>query len=93
MSETLDSVPVSARDFLGNLITATDTIVYPVRRGSQMWMNRLVVQAVRDTDAGVRVTGVNDAGRPIQIQNLTNVIVVTSLLPENTDRGDAPEVN
>lgn len=83
MSESPESVPVSAKDFLGNPINAADTIIYPVRRGSHMWLNKLLVQAVRDTDNGIRVSGLNSAGRPVQIQNLTNVIVVTGILPEN----------
>ncbi len=82
MSEPNESAPVSARDFLGNPINSADTIVYAVRRGSKLWLKRLVVQSVRDTSAGVRVSGVNDAGRPVSIKNLENTVVVTGVLPE-----------
>jgi hypothetical protein len=77
----MESTPVVANDFLGNPIKATDTIVYPVRRKSRMWMKRLIVQAVRDTGRGVRVTGRNEAGNPVSLQNVENCIVVTACLP------------
>jgi len=80
MSQPIDSVPVGAKDFLGNDINTTDTIVYPVRRGSQMWLKKLVVDAVRDTGNGVRVTGRNAAGNPVSIQNVQNCVVVTVCL-------------
>ena len=81
MSQPEESTPVSAQDFLGNPIQATDTIVYPVRRGSAMWLKSLVVDAVRDTSNGVRVSGRNAAGNPVSIQNISNCVVVTSCLP------------
>ncbi len=82
MSHPPESTPVTAKDFLGNSIKATDTIVYPVRRGSSMWMKKLVVDAVRDTANGVRVSGRNEAGNPVSIQNVQNCVVVTSCLLE-----------
>jgi len=81
MSQPIDSIPVSAQDFLGNEIKVTDTIAYPVRRGSEMWMKKLVVDAVRNTGNGVRVTGRNDSGNPVSIQNVHNCVVVTGCLP------------
>jgi hypothetical protein len=50
------------KDFLGQDICAGQTIVYPGRKGSRMWMNRAIVQEVlydgirvqRD-DGGLRV--------------------------------------
>ncbi len=68
--------PVTADDFLGKAIKAGDTICYPVRRGSSMWLKKLVVQAVRDTPRGPCVSGTNDAGRSIVIYNLDNCVVV-----------------
>ncbi len=82
MSEPNESAPVRAEDFLGNPIESGDTIVYAVRRGSKMWMKRLVVQAVRNSASGIRVSGVNEAGRPVSIKNLVNVVVVTGVLQE-----------
>ena len=80
MSQPMESTPVSALDYLGNKITVQDTIVYPVRRGSAMWMKKLIVDAVRDTTNGVRVSGRNEAGNPVSIQNIQNCVVVTKCL-------------
>jgi len=80
MSQPPESTPVTALDYLGNPITVKDTIVYPVRRGSAMWMKKLIVDAVRDTTNGVRVSGRNDAGNPVSIQNIQNCVVVTKCL-------------
>ncbi len=77
MSEPMETTPVTALDYLGNQIKAKDTIVYPVRRGSNMWLKKLVVQAVRDTGRGVRVSGTNEAGNPVSIQNIQNCVVVS----------------
>ncbi len=82
MSNPMESVPVTALDFRGNQIKAGDTIVYPVRRKSSMWLKTLLVQAVRDTTNGVRVSGTNEAGNPVSIQNIQNCIVVPALPKE-----------
>jgi hypothetical protein len=58
-------------DFLGREIKAGDTIVYPVRRGSSMWLNKLTVtQAQPDS-----LTGLNPDGRWVTVKNLKNVVV------------------
>jgi hypothetical protein len=80
MSEPLESVRVEAKDFLGNSIEVNDTIIYPVRRGSSMWMKKLKVLAVRSTANGVRVSGTNESGHPVSIQNVHNCTVVTKCL-------------
>jgi len=77
MSEPMETTPVTALDYLGNQIKVKDTIVYPVRRGSNMWLKKLVVDAVRDTGRGVRVSGRNEAGNPVSIQNVQNCVVVS----------------
>ena len=61
-----------SRDFLGRAIVAGNTIVYPVRRGSSMWLNKLVVT---QADAE-HVTGLNSSGRWITVRNLQNCVVV-----------------
>ncbi len=76
MSSPMESTPVTAFDFLGKRIKAGDTIVYPVRRKSQMWLKKLAVKAVRETTNGVRVSGTNDSGNPVSIQNIQNCIIV-----------------
>ncbi len=77
MSKPLETTPTEAVDFLGHQIIAGNLIVYPVRRGSEMWMNKLRVEAIRDTPRGKSVSGTNDSGRRITIRNLTNCVVVT----------------
>jgi len=77
MSKPLETTPTEAVDFLGHPIGAGDLIVYPVRRGSEMWMNKLRVEAVRDTPRGKSISGTNDSGRRITVRNLTNCVVVT----------------
>jgi hypothetical protein len=62
-------------DFLGREIVAGNTIVYPSRRGSSMWMQKLVVTQVRP-GAKPELTGFNETGRRITIHNVANVTVV-----------------
>lgn len=68
--------PAEAKDFLGKPITAGETICYPVRRGSSMWLKSLTVLSVQDTPGGVRVSGTNANGRRVSIANLENCVVV-----------------
>jgi hypothetical protein len=77
--------PAEAKDFLGKPITAGATICYPVRRGSAMWLNKLVVLSVQDTPSGVRVSGTNKTGRRVSIANLENCVVVETL-DETSDK-------
>jgi len=61
-------------DYLGREIKAGDTLVYPVRRGSSMWLNRiLVTQALP-----AAVTGNKPDGRRTIIKNLGNTVVVSA---------------
>jgi len=76
MSESPVNVPVTATDFLGRVIKARDTIVYPVRRGSSMWLKKLTVRSVQDSPQGPCVSGTNEAGRQVTIKNLKNCVVV-----------------
>lgn len=78
MSQPLETTPTEAVDFLGHQIQAGDLVVYPVRQGSSMWMNKLRVESVRNTPRGKAISGTNDAGRPIIIRNLENCVVVES---------------
>lgn len=50
------------KDFLGQPIASGNTVVYPGRQGSRMWMNRALVIEVLDNavkvqrdDGGIRV--------------------------------------
>jgi hypothetical protein len=61
-----------AVDFTGRTIEAGHVVVYPVRRGSSMWLNKLNVTQVRDDS----IAGYNTAGRLLTIRNLQNVVIV-----------------
>jgi hypothetical protein len=61
-----------SRDFLGRAIAAGDTVCYPVRRRSSMWLNKLNVTQVDDA----HITGFNAEGRRITVRNLKNCVVV-----------------
>jgi hypothetical protein len=64
-----------SRDFIGRAIVAGNTVVYPVRRGSSMWLNKLNVTQVADD----HITGFNSDGRRITVKNLNNCVVVEPL--------------
>lgn len=59
-------------DFLGRVIVVGDTLVYPVRRGSRMWLNRIEVTKTESD----RVHGLSKTNRTVQLTNLNNTVVV-----------------
>ena len=61
-----------AVDFMGRTIEAGHVVVYPVRRGSDMWLNKLSVTQVTDN----RITGYSPTGKMLGIKNLRNVVIV-----------------
>ena len=67
------------KDFLGQEITVGDTIVYPNRGRSKMWMNRAKVTEVGMTKLKVQLPD----GTIKPIQRVDRVVVVTQqLVPE-----------
>lgn len=62
-------------DFVGREIKVGDTLVYPVRQGSRMWLSRI---SVRQVIAGPEPTihGYNNEGRKITIHKVSNAVVV-----------------
>lgn len=60
------------KDFLGQTIEPGQTIVYPGRQGSRMWMNRAVVTDI--LEGGVRVER-NDGGVRV-LKCLDRVVVI-----------------
>jgi hypothetical protein len=60
------------KDFLGRDIVAGNDVVYPVRRGSSMWLSRMKVLSTE----GGKLRGNNPEGRQIQLTNLENIVVV-----------------
>ena len=61
-----------AVDYMGRTIEAGHVVVYPVRRGSDMWLNKLSVAQVEEN----RISGYNNLGRRLTITNLKNVVIV-----------------
>lgn len=61
-------------DFTGRTIEPGHVVAYPVRRGSQMWLNKLTVTEVGKDS----IAGYNSAGRPLTIKNLRNVVIIGS---------------
>jgi len=59
-------------DFLGRVILAGDILVYPVRKGSKMWLNRIKVTK-SEIDM---VWGETSDGRDVRLTNLKNTVVV-----------------
>ena len=55
-----------AVDFMGRTIEAGHVVVYPVRRGSDMWLNKLSVTEVTDD----RITGYSPTGKLLTHQEL-----------------------
>lgn len=71
--ETVDR-PKMPRDFLDKLIEIDDTIVYPVRRGSDMRLKRLLVK--RLNPAKGTVTGLNADGRTVTLAKPGRSVIV-----------------
>jgi len=74
------------RDFLGREITVGDTVIYPVRRGSSMWLNKIIVTAIGDIQRPGgqyhSIDGVNDNGRGVTLTRLERCLVAASALCE-----------
>jgi len=67
-------------DYLGCLIEEGDIVVYPVRRGSDMYLKRMkvyAVQTIRTVQGPVyKLKGTNESGRLVTVENLDRTIVV-----------------
>lgn len=62
-------------DYFGRAIKAGDTVVYPVRQGSSMWLARmLVTQVIGGTSP--KISGTNNEGRRVSVHKIKNVVVV-----------------
>lgn len=59
-------------DFRGNTINEGDTVIYPVRKGSGMWLNSGVVKELHPN--GLKV--VNEADRIVTLTCLDRVVVI-----------------
>lgn len=64
-------------DMFGREIKVGDICVYPVRRGSKMWMNRLVIQKVSHDPRGKpKLSGQKGDGYPVNITSLDRVALI-----------------
>lgn len=71
-------------DFLGREIHVGDTIVYPGRRGSSLWMNKAIVKdlypahqvTAGEWDEPLIVAHRPDNPRDVEIRNTHRVVVV-----------------
>lgn len=67
---------MSVHDFLGNPIEPGCRCVYPVRRGSRMWLTTIRVQQIERGPNDAVLVGYNDVGRRVRVSNLSNCVVV-----------------
>ena len=75
---TINNRSVPAKDFLGCSIEVGRTVVYPVRRGSKMWMQKASITEIvqHDRTQPPLLICLNPTGRKVTIQNLDNCVVV-----------------
>ncbi len=79
-----------ARDFFGREIKIGDICVYPVRRGSKMWVNRIVIQNItHDARGKPKLSGQKGDGYPVNISSLDRVVLVgrDNVIPFSDDGG------
>ena len=72
MSESINEAP---KDFLGRELKVGDVCVYPVRRGSKMWLNRITIQRISHTN-GPKLHGIKGDGYPVNVTSLDRVCLV-----------------
>lgn len=67
----------TARDMFDREIKVGDLCVYPVRRGSQMWMNRLVVNKItQDARGRFKLSGLKGDGYTVHVTSLDRVAII-----------------
>lgn len=69
---------IKATDMLGRTIQVGDTISYPVRRGSAMWNNKIVVTEIGTDGDAVVLHGLSADRRSVKLKNLKYVVVPPS---------------
>ncbi len=65
------------RDFCGNLIVVGCKCVYPMRRGSKMWMTTIKVDGIQGLGAATVLTGYDNTGRRTRTKNIQNCVVIS----------------
>jgi hypothetical protein len=64
------------RDVRGRKIKEGDTVFYPVRRKSSMWLKSITVTRIVETRDGVMVVGTNESNRRITLRRPERCIIV-----------------
>lgn len=72
-----------SKDFLGNEIHAGMTLVYPIRRGSRMWLEKITVSMVSDT----QIKGYAPDGR---LKTIKNIQTTVAQWPNRNNRETQP---
>ena len=74
MSDVVNQVP---KDMFDREIKLGDVCVYPVRRGSNMWMNRILIQKISHNPRGeARLSGQKQDGYPVNVTSLDRVAII-----------------
>jgi hypothetical protein len=69
----------AVKDYLGVVIQSGDIVVYPVRQGSAMWLQHLVVshiEVIRANKPVFKVCGTNSVGRTVKIDHAERCVIV-----------------
>lgn len=68
----------SAEDFMGKVIRVKDLIVYPVRQGSNLWMNQAVVIKIESSDKVTTIHAERPDGTVVKLTKTENIVIVTA---------------
>jgi len=74
MSDVVNQV---AKDMFDREIRLGDVCVYPVRRGSKMWMNKVTVMKITHNPAGEpKLAGQKQDGYQVRVTSLDRVAII-----------------
>ena len=73
----MDASNETPRDMFDREIRVGDICVYPVRRGSKMWMNRITINIItHDAKGQPKLSGIKGDGYPVNITSLGRVAII-----------------
>ena len=67
------------KDYIGKPIKAGYTVVYPVRQGSDMWLQHMIVSHIEIIRAAVpvfKLHGTNGDGRAVKLEHTNRCVVI-----------------
>jgi hypothetical protein len=67
------------KDYIGRVIRAGYTVVYPVRQGSNMWLQHMIVshiEIIRAQTPVFKLHGTNSDGKLVKIEHPDRCVVV-----------------